>query len=285
MSATYNFSIQNDTLKGEVDAGALTEEIQSSSIIIALDSVTTSNDVLSVKFKTTLSPSDQNILNDIVSLHNGDPVEFVNTVKLQQQNPETLAIQSTPRYSKPGMLQRIHEIEWTTSREGGLIHDKNYHDLNTGWSSCQFYEKIDGVETLMENPSQSQLNSRCIRTDFHWEPDVDYMVLSGQLRQMETPTENVYFWGLFANVKFDGSAYGLPIEVLGGGMNLAFNEPLVPFGMKGVSASTLYVDGLDDGNGGKIFVGPDLGCNRISFIFRHPVGFKHRINAVFEIFR
>lgn len=204
-------------------------------------------------------------------------------ISLAQQNPETLAIESTPRFSRPGMLQRIHESEWETCIVGGNIHDRDHNNNDTGWSSVEFFEMIDNVETLMVNPTQNDLDTKCIRTDFHWEPDVDFMILSGELRQKTVPTENVYFWGLFANVKFPHPK--LPIEILGGGMNLAFNEPLKPFGMVGVSASSLYAEQLDPGDGDLVYVGPNMGCNRISFKFRHPAGFKHRINAVFGIFR
>lgn len=207
-------------------------------------------------------------------------------VSLLQQNPQTGAVNSTPRYSKPGMLQRIHESEWETCIVGGRIHDRDHNNQDTGWSSVEFYKLDQGSEVLMVNPTQNELDTECIRTDFHWEPNVDYMVLSGELRQKVVPSEDVYFWGLFANVKFPHPV--LPIEVLGGGMNLAFNEPLKPFGMKGVSASSLYKDSLENPEGEDlepIFVGPNMGTNRISFKFRHPAGFKHRINAVFGIFR
>jgi hypothetical protein len=257
--------------------------------------------------------TNENLLNgNLILTHAGDDVvdgiEALNilrgeTVKLEQQNPETLAINSTPRYSRPGMLQRIHETEWETciaeneaqNIPRGRVHDRDHNNQDTGWSTVEYYELVNGEEILInlddsitypsDTAKQNKLNADCIRSDFHWEPDVDYMVLSGMLRQKTVPDENIYFWGLFANVKFDGSDYGLPVEVLSGGMNLAFNKPLVPFGMKGVSASSLYAEVLDDGQGNIIPVGPNMGCNRISFIFRHPPGFKHRINAVFEIFR
>lgn len=72
---TVNYTISTDTLNGAVDVGKLSEQIQDSSITIALNSITTSGDTLSVTFKANLSSSEQTTLDGLVSSHDGSSSE------------------------------------------------------------------------------------------------------------------------------------------------------------------------------------------------------------------
>ena len=58
----------------KVDTDRLTLEIRQSAIVIALDGVTTANDICSIIFKDALAIGDVGILDIIVATHNGEPL-------------------------------------------------------------------------------------------------------------------------------------------------------------------------------------------------------------------
>jgi hypothetical protein len=58
----------------KVDTDRLTLEIRQSAIVIALDGITTANDICSIIFKDVLSVLDVGILDIIVATHNGEPL-------------------------------------------------------------------------------------------------------------------------------------------------------------------------------------------------------------------
>jgi len=77
MAATqYDYSIQNDFPNHRVNSTRLTQEIQQSAIVIALQSIETSGDVCAIWFKDPLSVGDQAILDGIVATHSGDPLPY-----------------------------------------------------------------------------------------------------------------------------------------------------------------------------------------------------------------
>jgi len=69
----YNFSISEDTANGRVNCSDLSEEIQASSITIALDRIDTAGDDLDIIFKDELSGDEETTLNTIVADHQGNP--------------------------------------------------------------------------------------------------------------------------------------------------------------------------------------------------------------------
>jgi hypothetical protein len=81
MSATkYTYSIQNDTPNHKVAPDRLTQEIQQSAIVTALDHIDTNGDVLDIWFKDVLSSGDQTILTGIVNTHSGEPLPENQTI-------------------------------------------------------------------------------------------------------------------------------------------------------------------------------------------------------------
>lgn len=74
MSTKYTYSISGDFPYQKVDLNRLTQEIGSSSIIIALDYVNTDVDDCDIWFMSTLSSTDQTSLGTVVSVHDGEPL-------------------------------------------------------------------------------------------------------------------------------------------------------------------------------------------------------------------
>lgn len=78
MAEKYNFSLTAfTTSNGVVNLGRLTNEIQESAIITALDFITSSFDHCDIWFKASLSSEDAIILNGIIASHSGEALPDV----------------------------------------------------------------------------------------------------------------------------------------------------------------------------------------------------------------
>ena len=73
-ATAYSYSIQNDFPNRKVATDRLAQEIQSSSIVTALDRIDTSGDDCSVWFKDALSAGDKTTLGGLVAVHSGEPL-------------------------------------------------------------------------------------------------------------------------------------------------------------------------------------------------------------------
>jgi hypothetical protein len=71
----YTYSVSGDFPNGKVATDRLTEEIQESTIITALDYITVYGDDCDIWFKDALSAGDQTTLDGIVAAHSGEPLE------------------------------------------------------------------------------------------------------------------------------------------------------------------------------------------------------------------
>lgn len=73
MSTAYKYSIAENTLNQVLDERKLTDEIAESAITVALDYISTVGDELSVVFKVSISQDNKELLDYIVSNHDGVP--------------------------------------------------------------------------------------------------------------------------------------------------------------------------------------------------------------------
>jgi hypothetical protein len=71
---TYTYSIQNNFINHMIDSSRLMQEINLSTIIIALSSIDTSGDSCNITFKDVLSDSDKATLDGLVAVHSGAPL-------------------------------------------------------------------------------------------------------------------------------------------------------------------------------------------------------------------
>lgn len=84
MAATkYTYSIANDTLNGALASDELAIAIQDSAIVTAFDKIQYTDDVLDIWFKDSLSSGDKDILDTLVSEHDGVVELTVDTVHIE----------------------------------------------------------------------------------------------------------------------------------------------------------------------------------------------------------
>jgi len=240
------------------DSERLKQEIQDSIITVALDYITTASspEETSVYFKATLSTEAETLLDSIVTAHENEPLpeNIIAQVELVQKDMDTEAVSTTQRLAPQGWHQVYHEIEFKTSQLNG-IHDRSIDDDDNGYSTAKFYNASD-----VELTTQGTIDTDCVKTVFDFTPTFSYAIKSGQIAQIESPTVPVYFWAVAGPSMID-------IVFSDGGINLEFLHPKTLVGMDGSSATLLpaYLP--------------------IRFVVRHPEGFKHRIQAIFEYFR
>jgi hypothetical protein len=262
--------------KNPCDIPRLEKEIRESAITIAIDHTILFGDSLSVFMKATLSGAEETILNSVVASHTGEPLieNIIPVVSVKEADTSTGGLKLTPKFAPDGWQQQYFETEFETCNSGAdSIHEKNWLNVDIGYSSLKFYKVVEEEE--VECTDQTDIDAHCIRTDLLWMPPCDYAILRGKIAQKVVPSENCYVWGLGADLD---AAYGGPQSVFAeGGINLTYLDSRTQVGMEGVSATILY------------YVHPQLGAgagtNRIRFVVRHPVGFRHRLQIIFGLFR
>lgn len=125
-STKYTYSILVDTANQAVETAKLATEIQSSSIVIALDYIDTNEDVLGIWMKDSLIQTEHTKLNTVVNSHDGVPVS----------EPDTVSISGNPM-STDGDLHVVNEnfahvsgnkgINWIIEKE--LENEETYTEI------------------------------------------------------------------------------------------------------------------------------------------------------------
>ena len=206
--------------------------------------------------------------------------------RLDPLDPKTHGLKMSPKVAPDGWVQRIHEVEFTTSVLNSY-HDKDYLDVDFGWTSLRFYEGPSGSETEITgaNLNQTYLDANCTRTDLEFMPDKDYMLLGAGVAQFQESAENVYLWGLILDLDPPYNISIPPFELVEGGINLKYLKAKDRFVVEGRAPASLYYDGITDPTTGiKTPLPSGVGSNRIRYLLRHPVGFKADYQTIIEYY-
>jgi len=120
-SVKYTYSIVNDFPNKKVSIDRLTQEIQKSPIVIAIDYLNKSGDICDIYFKDSLTAGDNLILDGIISVHDGTPLEnpetsdgipIVTLNKLQEDNIPKFAL--SPRVGSEIVIGTHNFCDQTT---------------------------------------------------------------------------------------------------------------------------------------------------------------------------
>ena len=207
-------------------------------------------------------------------------------VRLDPVDPKTHGVKFTTKVAPDGWVQRIHEIDFTTATLNSF-HDKDYNNVDFGWTTMKFYEGPAGSETEITggNLNQTYLDANCTRTDLQFMPDKDYMLLGAGVAQLAETTESVYLWGLIFDMDSPYDISIPPVELVEGGINLKYLRDKDRFIMSGRAPATLYYDGITDpATGLKVPLPAGVGSNRIRYMIRHPITFKEGYQSIIEYF-
>jgi len=271
----YTYSITDDTLNGIVDTGTLRVEIENSSIIIAIDRISTSDDDLNITFKANLGSADETILDDLVSNHEGaDSSDDIQHVLIDgvEVDSEGRQIQRMAA-GKKGWTYMAHPIEITTSTISGCYSSDFNNNPRTDFDMKLY--NAEGDEII----DQPTADTDCVKTVLTFKPNYDYEIISGNVFQAIVTTKDIRIW------------------TIGGAFSVVDNSPI--FVKEFISGINFKYIGNDDhietdGRASKLMVKditskglpfPTYQGNCFQFIIRHPVGEKHSIMTMLEYFR
>ena len=259
-----------DYTKSPCAVDRLTQEIQTSSIITALDHINLLGSALSIFFKDALSEGDVTTLDTLVTNHGGQPLP---------QNTPTLVQTTAPKDSDGSDLSRTklapagwtfqdHSFSFTTGTLG--VYEKKADGSDFGFVTLKFYEGALGSETLITGANatdQSYLDANCTKTVIDFEPTHDYDVIGGEIRIMGTLTDDVRAW--IVVVPDIPAAYGGSKELLTGGMNL---KGRVEYAIDGRVVKHLVYSNV-------------YHTNKIRIILRHAVGVKGNFEGCIDFYK
>lgn len=215
-----------------------------------------------------------------------DNYQVTCNTRLDPLDPKTQGLKFSPKVAPDGWVQRIHEIEFKTSTLNSY-HDRDYNNVDFGWTKMKFYEGPAGSESEITgvNLNQEYLNIHCTRTDVHFMPDKDFMLLGAGVAQLEETAENVYLWGLIMDLDAPYNVNIPPFELVEGGINMKYLKAKDHFLVEGRAPATLYYDGITNPmTGGKIALPPGVGSNKVRYMLRHPAGYKGEYQAIVEYY-
>ena len=266
----YNYT------KTPVSLDRLTQEINQSAIVTALDHMTLLGAALSIFFKADLSSGDQTILDGLVSAHDGTPLpaNSVTNVKITEDVSIPKDSDGSPmqrvKITTTGWHYQLHGIEFETAKLNS-IYSKKVDNSDYGFGVIKFYKDVSGTETQItgDDLNQDYLDVHCIKTIIEWEPTHDVEIIGGMMKQQAAPTEDVRLW-----------VVGVPDVPA----NYGGSKPFV------VNTNLRFIgteEGIKvDGRAPKFLsYSATYHTTKMQMIFRHSAGFKHKLHMVFELFK
>jgi hypothetical protein len=247
------------------NASQLETEINSSAITIAVDSVSTSETTTIVSMKANLSESEQATLSSIVNTH--EPVEavFTQEVKLLDTEVDSEGRQIIRAAAgKKGWSYHALGVEFATSTQNSL-HCKDVNDNNIQTITVKYYNSNNNELTI-----QSEIDTECVKTVLIIAPQYDYEVISGNIRQLSTPSTNIRMW-VQAGILELGGAY---VKTFVDNLNLKY-----------MANMPIETDGRASKYMTKTIPGVPYQGNQFRFTFKHDVGVKHDLLVTIETFR
>lgn len=254
--STYNYT-------KEINIDRLTQEIQQSSIVTALDyiSVEGSDDV-AIVFKAALSNGDEIVLNSLVTNHVNTPLDpEPQLVQLDEARDSDGVPLQRLKITANGAKFKTHHVYFKTSDLDSLKERKE-NGTPYGYSTLKLYD-ANGLEI-----TDSVNESNAVKTVIEFEPDFTYEIIGGGVYQTLVPSSPVVAYAVFAPTIPE--AYGGQVHFL----NEAHME------MMGIG-KVIDVDGYVPKS---INYDSVNHSGRFNFIFHHNAGYQHELLMFVKIF-
>jgi hypothetical protein len=244
----------------------LTQEIQQSSIVTALDYITLSGSTLSVYFKVSLSSTDETTLNGLITAHSGEPLpqNDIANVKLVEDITVPKDSDGSPlsrlKITKSGWTYQSINFEIQTSTNSGGVYckDENGDSLN------YFTYVMKDV-----NGSTTTTNADAVKTIVDMELPYDFELIKGSIRQKERPTTDIYYHCIIVpDISYASGGSRVLIRCV----DLGFISPDERIEADGKSPKLLSYNAT-------------YHTNKIRFVFNHNAGVQHKILQTLEYYR
>jgi hypothetical protein len=174
------------------------------------------------------------------------------------------------KITNSGWHYQVHGVDFETSKLNSVF---NLKIDGTSFNYCQikFFESVNGVDSEITggNLNQTYLDSNCIKTQVDWEPIHDYELIGGFFNQTQIPSDDVRLWLI-----------GVPDipEAYGGSKLFISNINLKYIGLE----SGVKVDGRSSK---AVAYSATYHTNKMRLTLRHPAGYNHKCQILFEIFK
>jgi len=242
----------------------LEAEIKASSIVTALDTLTSLGTTLTITFKATLSTLDETTLDTLVDNHVNIPtVDNGFIVTLDQPKDADNALLIRPKAAKAGWTYHMTAPEFKTSHIDSLYH-KDVADNNLNHCIVKYYDSNN-----VELTTQGACDTDCVKTVLTFEPTWDYEIIGGTIKAVSSVAQDIRIWIIAVPdvpAEYGGS------KVMVQGINLKFVDP-----DNGITA---------DGRASKYMAYSAIyHTNKLQMIVRHPAGHKEELMIAFELFK
>lgn len=265
--------VEYDYTKGPIAIDRLTQEIQQSSIVTALDYITVlGTDQLSIFFKASLSDPDKTTLDGIVAAHSGVPLpqnqsQPVNvTADVSQPKDTDGSFIQRPKAAQTGFTYQAHAVELTTANLTG-ISEVDQNNNGFGYLTGKYYKDESGTQCS----SQLDASLTCIKSVYDWEPTYTYEIAGGRLRYGGGAQliSDLKLWVIgVPDIPFSYGGSKLMVS----GLNLKYLNLLEDFVIDGRVTKRLAYDAT-------------YHTNKLRFIFRHTAGAQVTIQIIVEHFK
>lgn len=163
-----------------------------------------------------------------------------------------------------GWTYLAHTVEFETSKFNS-IYEKTYTGTNRDISSIKFYD-IDDVE-VTDPINEGDI----VKSVVLIKPPYDYELISGALRQTETPTSDVRVWVVGGIIELGG----VYVKEFAGGLNMKFYR----------EGDSMQTDGRAAKYMKKDIPGVPFQGNQLQIIVTHNPGLKHKLKLVIEYYK
>lgn len=168
----YNYSIVLDTPNNKAATDSLTIEINTSSIITALDYIKIIGDDLEISFKASLSTTDKTTLDNLITLHQGEHIEAIDHVESEDY---PISKNTTP--DGKVLYTKIHGMKADIISGGHKRFQFTIPYTEVYFQGAEIIEDIIGVNDFtIRHPSQ-------VAADDFSDPDPANHIYGGHVEQ------------------------------------------------------------------------------------------------------
>lgn len=269
MSESIDYSIMGDTMNGAVNPPKLNEEIYLSSIVTALEGITTSGDTLTIIFKAALSPTDADTLDDVIAAHDGIFEPPSDLVTLDGPKDQGNRPYMRNAITEPGWAYLALFIEINAFSKTNPVRVKRFNGDDYSYTVSFFNAEYGG--TIVAPTTQLALDLAAKRMEISLDLEADFDLIGGKiLSKMDSSSQ------LYVDVACGAAALG--------------DEYMIPF-VKGAPLHDLDTVKTDGRSSKKLEADigvPGVNGNVFKIYIRRPSLLSvevHRFNMIYELYR
>jgi len=240
----------------KVTSGAV-EEVVRANIESIYDGLLVENGYLYVLTTEPMSSEQEDLIKGLIYSLNDIPAEVITQADQAPKDPDGSTL-SRVKAASSGWTAQLHGVELEVGKLDSVIESSEV-TVNT---ALKFYDDSD-----VELTTQEDIDAEAVKTVFDWEPAVDYEIIGGEVRIVDTMTDDIRVTVI--GVPEIPAIYG-GSKVMVTNINLRY-FPYTPVKTDGRASKRLTYDAT-------------YHTSKLRFVFKHPVGAKLKLAIIFELY-